>query len=179
MFAELVTYPALERPDLLAPVTLEALRQWPNPGSEGQFEVAEIDPAYSDTGAFCEHFRVPVEQTANTVIVEAKRAGENRLAVVVLPAAGRADLNGVVRKALDARRLSLASRAVALELSRMEYGSITAIGLPPDWPLIVDARVIALPRVLMGGGLRKSKLIFPGKALAELENVQIIHDMAH
>src|ERR1700683_1529264 len=103
MFAELVTYPALERPDLLAPVTLEALREWQNAGSEGQFEVAEIDPAYSDTGPFCEHFRVPVEQTANTVIVEAKRAGENRLAVVVLPAAGRADLYGVVREGLGGR----------------------------------------------------------------------------
>jgi len=60
----------------------------------------------------------------------------------------------------------------------MEYGSITAIGLPPEWPVVVDARVLEVPKLVMGGGLRRSKLYFPGRALAELPNVMVLENMA-
>ncbi len=178
MANQLVTYPALEREDLLAEPVVAALQIWPDAELIGRFEVAEIDPQYSDTEAFCEHYGIPAEQTANTVIVEAARAGVKRLAVVVMVAASRADLNGVARKVLDARKLSLAPKDVAVAQSRMEYGSITAIGLPAEWPLLVDARVLEIQRLLMGGGLRKSKLLFPGRALAELPNAHIVEGLA-
>jgi prolyl-tRNA editing enzyme YbaK/EbsC (Cys-tRNA(Pro) deacylase) len=178
MLNKLTTYPVLERKDLLAEPVLAALARWPKAGSIEKFEVAEINPAYSDTEAFCEYYGISADQTANTVIVEAVRAGERRLAVVVMLAASRADLNGVVRKALQARKLSLALKDVAVGRSGMEYGSITAIGLPDEWPLLVDARVLAVPRLVMGGGLRQSKLVFPGAALAELAHAQVVEDMA-
>lgn len=176
--SEFKTFPALQRQDLLAEPVRHALEHWPGATDEGEFEVLEIDPEFSDTKAFCDHYGVAAGQTANTVVVEASRSREIRLAVVVMSAGSRADLNGVVRKALGARKLSLASKEVAVEKSAMEYGSITAIGLPPEWPLVVDARVLDVPKLVMGGGLRRSKLYFPGRALGELPNVIVIENMA-
>jgi len=174
----LIRHPALERKDLLAGAVLETLLGWRGNVAVDQFQVAEIDPAFSDTEAFCDHYGINASQTANTVIVEATRGGVSKLAVVVMVAASRADLNGLVRKSLDARRVSLAPKDVAVGQSKMEYGSITAIGLPNDWPMLVDSRVLEVPSLTMGAGLRRSKLFFPGKALADLPNVQIIENLA-
>lgn len=176
--SEFRSYPALERPDLLAEPVRRALENWHGEMPAGEFEVLEIGPKYSDTQAFCEYYQISADQTANTVVVEASRGGSSRLAVVVMLAAGKADLNGVVRKALGARRLSLAPKDVAVEQSAMEYGSITVIGLPAEWPVVVDARVLKVSKLVMGGGLRRSKLWFPGRALADLPNVLVIDDMA-
>jgi prolyl-tRNA editing enzyme YbaK/EbsC (Cys-tRNA(Pro) deacylase) len=143
-----------------------------------KFKVLEIDPNFTGTAEFCEHYSIAPETTANCVIVEASRGGIKRLAVVVMLASTRADLNTAVRKLLDARRVSLAPKDTAVELSRMEYGSITAIGLPAEWPLLIDARVMEVPDLVMGGGLVLSKLRFPGRALAELPQAQVIQDLA-
>jgi prolyl-tRNA editing enzyme YbaK/EbsC (Cys-tRNA(Pro) deacylase) len=175
---EFRSYGALERPDLLADAVWRTLERWPGQTPAAEFEVIEIDPQFSDTEAFCEHYGIAPDQTANTVIVEARRGGESKLAVVVMSAGGRADLNGVVRKALGARTLSLAAKDAAVAKSAMEYGSITAIGLPSEWPLVVDSRVLEVPKLVMGGGLRRSKLYFPGRALAELPNAMVIENMA-
>ena len=51
----------------------------------------------------------------------------------------RADVNGVVRRRLDVRKASFAPMDEAVALTGMEYGGITPIGLPKDWPVLVDA----------------------------------------
>ena len=58
----------------------------------------------------------------------------------------RADVNGVVRRRLDARKASFAPMDDAVALTGMEYGGITPIGLPADWPVLVDAAVLAARR---------------------------------
>ena len=35
----------------------------------------DCDPALADTAAFCEHYGVPVEQSANTILVAGKPRG--------------------------------------------------------------------------------------------------------
>ena len=57
----------------------------------------------------------------------------------------RADVNGVVRRRLDVRKASFAPMAEAVELTGMEYGGITPIGLPAGWPVLVDPRVVDAP----------------------------------
>ena len=171
------TFSALSRQDLMAEPVWRVLENWTGRVPADRFEIADIDPAFSDTEAFCGHYGVDPGVAANTVIVEAKRGSESHLAAVVMLAAGRADLNGVVRKALRARRLSLAPKDLAIQKSGMEFGSITAIGLPSDWQLMVDARAAVIPKLLMGGGLRRSKLLFPGQALLELPNARVIENM--
>jgi prolyl-tRNA editing enzyme YbaK/EbsC (Cys-tRNA(Pro) deacylase) len=173
----LKTHPALLRPDLLAEPVRRALESWRGEVAASEFEVVEIDPQLSDTEAFCAHYDKPAGETANTVIIEAVRGGERRLAVVVMSAAGRADLNGKVRKLLGARRVSLAPKDEAVSASKQEYGSITVFGLPADWPIIVDAKAAQVERLLMGGGLRRSKLLFPGRVLAELPNAQVVENL--
>jgi prolyl-tRNA editing enzyme YbaK/EbsC (Cys-tRNA(Pro) deacylase) len=171
-------YQALERPDLLARPVHDVLSRWVGRSLATDFNVIEIDPDYSDTEAFCQYYGIAPDQTANTVIVEAQRAGARKLAVVIMLAADRADLNGAVRKLLEARRVSLAPKDTAVNESRMEYGSITAIGLPLEWPVLVDSRVLDVPALVMGGGLRKSKLLFPGYALADLPTARVIDGLA-
>lgn len=58
--------------------------------------------------------------------------------------------------------------------SGMEFGGITPIGLPADWPLLVDTAVAEAPYALIGSGSRRGKLIVPGKALAELPGATLL-----
>jgi prolyl-tRNA editing enzyme YbaK/EbsC (Cys-tRNA(Pro) deacylase) len=62
----------------------------------------------------------------------------------------------------------------AVELTGMEYGGITPIGLPADWPVYVDAAVAATERVVIGSGIRRSKLTLPGSALASLPGAVVL-----
>jgi prolyl-tRNA editing enzyme YbaK/EbsC (Cys-tRNA(Pro) deacylase) len=56
----------------------------------------------------------------------------------------------------------------------MEYGGITPIGLPPTWPILVDEVVAALDMIVIGSGIRGSKLALPGESAANLPNAEIL-----
>ena len=174
----LASVPAAERPDLLAAPVKAALSAWPGPTPVSEVEVAEIDPDLADTAAFCERYASPLEVSANCVVVAGKRGGEVRYAACVVLATTRADVNGVVRKRLDVRKASFAPQDDAVELTGMEYGGITPLGVPDAWPILVDAAVAAAPRVVIGSGLRRSKLSLPGPALTELPNAETIEALA-
>jgi len=157
--------PALDRLDLVAPPVAAALRGW---SRAGDVLVAPIDPGLADTAAFCAAYDVGLDVSANCVVVAAKRGGEVRHAACMVLATTRADVNGVVRRHLEARKASFAAMDDAVRLTGMEYGGITPIGLPADWPVLVDAAVVAAGRVIVGSGIRGSKLELPGEALAAL-----------
>lgn len=168
--------PALDRPDLLADAVRVALESTPDIAAETL--VAEIDPELADTAAFCERYNVPLEESANCVVIAGKRGGETRMAACLVLATTRADVNGAVRRLLDVRKASFAAQDVATELTAMEYGGITAVGLPADWPVFVDAAVAASARAVIGSGVRRSKLVMPGAVLAKLAGAQVIEDLA-
>jgi prolyl-tRNA editing enzyme YbaK/EbsC (Cys-tRNA(Pro) deacylase) len=175
MIGSLTDEPALDRPDLLAPAVLAALREWPR-GKE--VRVAEIDPELSDTAAFCARYGFPMESSANCVVVAGRREGATRYAACMVLATTRADVNGVVRRHLDVRKASFLAMDDAVALTGMEYGGITPIGLPAGWPVLVDARVDEVPAAVIGSGVRRSKLILPGAALAELPGAAVLPDLA-
>lgn len=56
----------------------------------------------------------------------------------------------------------------------MEFGGITPLGLPSAWPVLVDPAVVAAEQVVVGSGLRRSKLVLPGTAVADLPGVEVI-----
>lgn len=174
MTEQLRPEPARSRPDLLAPPVLAALAAWSGPVPVEQIEVAEIDPALADTAQFCQRYGVALAESANCVVVAARRGGETRLAACVVLATTRADVNGLVRRRLDARKASFASTDVAVAETGMEYGGITPVGLPAGWPVLVDAAVAATPRVIIGSGVRRSKLWLPGAALAQLPHAEVL-----
>ncbi|WP_031160460.1 YbaK/EbsC family protein [Streptosporangium roseum] len=159
---------AAERLDLLAEPVARAVA-----GLDG-VEVAEIDPTLADTAAFCERYGVGLAESANCVIVAAKRGGEVRYAACVVLATTRADVNGVVRRHLDARKISFAQQEDAVGLTGMEYGGITPLGLPEGWPVLVDEAVAAHPGVVIGSGVRHSKLALPGAVLADLKVAEVL-----
>jgi prolyl-tRNA editing enzyme YbaK/EbsC (Cys-tRNA(Pro) deacylase) len=167
----LAAVPALERPDLLAAPVAAALARLPDGNDVG---VAEIDPALADTAAFCEQYEVALSESANCVVVAGRRDGQTRLAACMVLATTRADVNGVVKRELDVRKASFAPMDTAVALTGMEYGGITPIGLPEDWPVYVDAAVAAHRRVVIGSGVRRSKLTIPGAALARLPGAVVL-----
>lgn len=168
MPGSLRTVPALTRPDLLGPSVVDALRAWSSPVPVDQVEVAEIDPDLADTAAFCSTYDVPLNASANCVVVAGRRGAETRYAACVVFATTRADVNGIVRRHLDARKCSFAPMDAAVTETGMEYGGITPVGLPANWPILVDAAVASADRVIIGSGVRRSKLWLPGAALADL-----------
>ncbi len=167
--------PALARPDLLAAPVAAALVGWP--AADG-VAVAPIDPDLADTAAFCAAYDVPLDVSANCVVVSGKRAGEQRWAAAVILATTRADVNGAIRRRLDVRKLSFAAMADAVRLTGMEYGGITPIGLPEGWPVLVDAAVAAAGPVVIGSGIRGSKIVLDGARLADLPGAEVIDGLA-
>jgi prolyl-tRNA editing enzyme YbaK/EbsC (Cys-tRNA(Pro) deacylase) len=56
----------------------------------------------------------------------------------------------------------------------MEYGGITPVGLPPDWPILIDLNVIDQESVIIGSGIRGSKLLAATDVLASLPNAEVL-----
>jgi prolyl-tRNA editing enzyme YbaK/EbsC (Cys-tRNA(Pro) deacylase) len=174
MTLALVFRPALERPDLLAAPVTVALAAWP---AAQEVEVAAIDPALADTAAFCARYGVALAESANCVVVAARRGGDTTYAACMVAATTRADVNGLVRRHLGARKASFAPVESVTAATGMEYGGITPVGLPVGWPVLVDGAVEKTESVIIGSGIRGSKLRLPGRLLAELPGVQVLHGL--
>lgn len=159
---------ATDRPHLLAEPVAAALDHVVGA------RVAEIDAELADTAAFCAAYDVAPEASANCVVVEGRRGDEVTLAAVMVLATDRADINRVVRRHLGVRKISFADQARAQELTGMQQGGITPVGLPEGWPVLVDARVVAAGPVVIGAGVRGAKLLVHGAALAELPGAVVL-----
>jgi prolyl-tRNA editing enzyme YbaK/EbsC (Cys-tRNA(Pro) deacylase) len=135
---------------------------------------AEIDASLADTAVFCEHYDIGLDVSANCVIVEAKRADKTWYAACIVLATTKVDVNGVVRKTLDARKVSFAPMDTATSLTSMEYGGITPVGLPNDWPILIDNQVLQHEKLIVGSGIRGSKLLITAEKLCNLANAQAL-----
>ena len=160
--------PAVDAPDRLAPPVAAAIGHVPSA------RVAEIDPELADTAAFCEAYESAPEHSANCVVVAGRRGGETKYAAVLVLATDRADINNVVRRHIDARKISFAPMDEAVELTGMEYGGITPIGLPEAWPVLLDEGVVAAGEVVIGSGVRGSKLLVDAGELAALPSAEVL-----
>ena len=173
-FDGLTSLPVLEHLDLVAPPVASTLATWPR---AGEVAVVEIDPDLADTAALTAAYDLPLEASANCVLVAGSRGGEERIAACVVAADTRADVNTTVRKLLDVRKASFLSMDRAVEDSGMEYGGITPIGLPASWRLLVDAAVLGVPAAMIGSGVRRSKIILPGSALGDLPGAEVVEGL--
>ncbi|HEX6057363.1 MAG TPA: YbaK/EbsC family protein [Intrasporangium sp.] len=160
--------PALERLELVAPPVAAALPHVPG------VRVAAIDAALADTAAFCAAYAVDPASSANCVVVEGRRAEVTTRAAVMVLATDRADVNRVVRKHLGVRKISFADQALAEELTGMQQGGITPIGLPADWRILVDKAVVDAGPVVIGAGIRGAKLLVDGVTLADLPGAEVL-----
>ncbi len=156
--------------------TLPTIRQFLEQSGQS-FEVWDCAPDLADTAVFCEQYQVSLENSANTILVRSK-TGEAKYAVCVLLAPHRLDVNHTVRKKLGARKVSFANADETRELTGMEIGGVTPIGLPDDLPIWIDDRVMQCEYVILGGGNRTSKLKVDPRILSEIAAVQVVSGLA-
>lgn len=142
-----------------------------------EYEVLECDPVLADTAAFVEAYGIPLDRSANTIVVASKSA-EPRYTACVLLATTSLDVNTVVRREMEVRKVSFAAADPVRALTGMEIGGVTPFGLPDGLPVLVDSRVMTPDWVILGGGNRSSKLRLNPSVLKALPAVRVIGALA-
>lgn len=175
---QLTFVPVLTRLDLVSPTVASTFVNWQGNTPVDDLLVAEIDPAAAGGADFCARYGFSHDEGANCVIVRGLRGSVETTAAVVMPVGARADFNGVVRRHLNARQVSLAPLDEILSKTQMEYGSITPVGLPEGWPVLLDKRVSSAPRIVIGSGQLRAKLYVPGRALLELGGAVVVEGLS-
>jgi prolyl-tRNA editing enzyme YbaK/EbsC (Cys-tRNA(Pro) deacylase) len=170
-FPTLTSLPAADHHALVAAPVAAALAGWPG---ASEVAVVDIDPDLADTAAMSEAYDIPMTASGNCVVVAGSRAGDERIAACVVRADTRADVNTLVRKMLDVRKASFLPMDRAVEETGMEHGGITPVGLPSGWRVLVHDALLDEPVVVLGSGVRRSKLLVPGRLLAELPGAEVV-----
>ncbi len=143
---------------------------------EVPYKLIAIDAAFADTAAFCERYGVPLDHSVNTIIVGSKREPKQYCACLVL-ATTRLDVNHSVRKLMDVSRASFASADDTIALTGMMIGGVTVFALPAEIPIYVDAQIMRLDYVILGGGSRSLKIQVSPEVLRRLPHVRIIPEL--
>ena len=171
----MLSHEPLQKLDIIAPDQIGAhLPAHVAASIEGRdIVVFSVTDDASDTADFSARYGFPMEDCANTIVVRYKKEGAEHLAAIVTLGALRLDVNGAVKAVLGAKRISFAQREIATEQSAMEFGVITAFGLPANWRILVDAAVMARQQVVMGAGVRKAKLLLAPSVLEQVEAVEV------
>lgn len=173
VFDGLDLMPASEHPELLAPPVAAALQHVPSA------LVFTIDPGLADTAALSEALSLPLEASANCVVMAGRRGEIEKHVACMALATTRVDVNHTVKKRLDVRKASFAPMDYAVETSGMEYGGITPVGVPAQWPIWVDAAVASAGWVCIGSGVRSSKLVLPASELLNLPGAELVEGLAN
>jgi prolyl-tRNA editing enzyme YbaK/EbsC (Cys-tRNA(Pro) deacylase) len=141
------------------------------------YEVMDCDPELADTAQFCEAYGVPLQESANAILV-ASRKPEGHHAVCVALAHTRLDVNGAVRRRLGVRKLSFAPAELTRELTGQEIGGVTIFGLPDEVPVWLDARILGCARVVVGAGSRSAKIRLDPAQLVGVDGYEFVDDLA-
>ena len=141
------------------------------------YEVMTIDPDFADTARFCERYGIPLENSANTIIVASKKEPKQYGACVV-KATTKLDVNHAVRRLMNASRVSFATAEETRALTGMMIGGVTILALPPDLPIYVDERLMALDWVILGGGSRSTKIKTAPEVFRRLRSTTVVPALA-
>jgi prolyl-tRNA editing enzyme YbaK/EbsC (Cys-tRNA(Pro) deacylase) len=141
------------------------------------YEEMPCDPELADTARFCEAYGVPLERSANAILV-ASRKPEGHNAVCVVLATTRLDVNGAVRRKLDVRKVSFAPGDLTRDLTGQEIGGVTIFGLPDGLPVWIDAGVMEPDWVVVGAGSRTAKIKFDPSQLIGFAGYEVVEGLA-
>lgn len=141
------------------------------------YEEMDCDPDLADTGLFCEAYGIPLEKSANAILV-ASRKPEGHNAVCVVLATDRLDVNGTVRKKLGARKVSFAPADMTKSVTGQEIGGVTIFGLPDGVPVWIAPSVMEQDWIVVGAGSRTAKLKLDPSQLKHLEGYEVVEDLA-
>ncbi len=154
-------------------VVIEALDN-----ANASYTTMECDPNLADTAAFCEHYDIPPDQSANAIVLASKKPLGLHAMFLVL-ATSRLDVNGSGRKLMNARKVSFAPPEATAEVTGMVMGGVTPFGRPSDVPLFVDAAVMAHPWVVVGGGSRDMKVKVDPEVFMRLADTSVVDGLAN
>lgn len=141
------------------------------------FETIACRPDQADTAVFCEVFGIAPEASVNTILVASKKEPKQYAACLVL-ANTRLDVNRSVRKEMGVRKCSFASFEEAEALTGMMSGGVTPFDLPPEVPILIDARIVGQELMWLGGGSRSLKIGVKADDLARLPNARVVEGLA-
>ena len=141
------------------------------------YDVIACDPELADTAAFCEEYGFSASESANAILVASKRP-TGQLAMCLVLAHTRLDVNRAVRDAMGVKKLSFASAEQTMEATGMMIGGVTPFGASEEIQLLVDSRIMDQARVIVGGGSRSSKIHVDPSVFKNMSNAQIIEDLA-
>ena len=142
-----------------------------------EHETLACNPDFADTAAFCARYGVPPGQSANTIVVAARKEPGVACACVVL-ATCRIDVNHAVCDLLGVRKASFAAADQTRDLTGMMIGGVTPFGLPEDLPLYIDGHVMTQDTVVIGGGSRSMKIKLAPAGLLRLPGARVIEGLA-
>ena len=140
------------------------------------YEVMEIDPDFPDTAQFCEKYNVPLENSANTIIVASKKKPKTYTASVVR-ATHRVDVNHVIKPMMDVGKISFARAEETAELTGMMIGGVTPLALPPELSIYVDDGLMKLDYIILGGGSRSIKIKISADIFNSVPNATIVEGL--
>ncbi len=169
--------PIIENKNIVPRCIYDFVSNWNNE-EKNNILVAKINPEFADGNKLCEQYDINKKIGFNCLIVECKRNDIVKYCALVVPIGYKYNMGSVVRKYTNSRVVSVASLEYVLEKTGMEYGSITPIGLPNDWMILVDPLIKEQEQIIIGGGLVTSKISLPTELFLKLPNVQILEGIA-
>lgn len=168
----------LEHEALVSDVSFKCIKNAFSCEEQNNIFVAHIDTDYIDGINLCEHYNVNTKNGVNCLVVECKRGDNKQYVALLVPVGYKYDMSSTVRKYTNSRMVSVAPLDFVLENTKMEYGSINPIGLPQDWKIFIDPKILEVEKIICGSGKRISKLCLPSKYLLKLPNVEILSNLA-
>lgn len=168
----------VDNKDLVALVTYNCIEETFSLEEKNNILVSEINPLYMDGIKLCEHYNIDIKTGANCLICECKKGTNKTYVALLVPTGYKYNMSSTVRKKTNSRMVSVAPLDYVLEETKMEYGSINPIGLPPEWKLFIDPKVLEVENIVCGSGLKNSKMTLPSKYLLKLNNVEILENLA-
>lgn len=147
-------------------------------GLTANFDTMDCDPDLADTAQFCEAYDIPLERSANAIMLASKRP-EGVYAVCMVLATHRLDVNGVARREMAVKKVSFAAPEITAEVTGMVMGGVTPFGLPPGVSVLVDIAVMDHPWVVVGGGSRDMKVKVDPEVFSRMPDVRVIVGLAN
>ena len=145
--------------------------------SKIEYEIWPCDEKYADTNAFCLHYNVAPENSVNAILVQDKKNFSNHVLCLVT-ALDKLDVNGIIRRRLKAKKATFVSAEETKKLTGMEIGGVTPVGLPDQISIWVDAKIMKLKYIILGGGNRTSKLKIDPIFFNTLKQVTIVDGLS-
>lgn len=164
--------------DLVAQTTYACIEKIFTKEEQEEIFVAEISPDYMDGIKLCEYYGIDKKTRVNCLICECKRGDSKSFVALLVPTGYRYNMSSTVRKYTNSRMVSVAPLEYVLEETKMEYGSINPIGLPKEWKIFIDSKILENDRIICGSGLQRSKISLPSSYLLKLENVEVLENIA-